>query len=423
MESKKVIFVNLIDKMHQINKNLIAILLCFITVGLYAQGGNSGISRAQLLGQQRVITSAVPFLTITPDARSGGMGDVGAAISPDASSAFWNAAKTPFATQDLQIGASYTPWLRALGVNDINLSYLSAVNKIDDESAISLDLRYFTLGDITFTDITGNTIRNSRPYELATGLGYARKLAKNFSLALSGRFILSDLASGITVGTSQTRPGTAFAADIATYYQKPEVFVDDDLLSFGAVIQNIGNKMAYTSSAQRDFLPTNLKLGVAYYYPIDEYNAITFALDVNKLMIPTQPVYQFDSLGRLVYDGDGNPVILEGKNSEDIPVIQGMIQSFSDAPGGFTEELREFNPSVGVEYSYNKQVFARAGYYYEHPTKGNRQYMTFGVGLKYNILNVDFAYLVPTALGINGARSPLENTLRFSLLFNIATKN
>ena len=401
------------------------LLLCFVATSSLSLFAQNTISTRDLLGQQRVVSTAVPFLNITPDARSGGLAGTGIATSPGAAAANFNAAKTAFMAEPLVVGLNYTPWLRSLGINDINLSYVGAAVRIDELSGAAFDLRYFTLGDITLTDNFGGTIRTTRPYELALSGHYARKLSEDFSVSLGGRFIVSDLASGITQGGTTTKVGTAFAADASVYYENDEqvLFNRDAILRIGGGLTNLGNKMAYSSSADRDFLPMQIRVGTSVEVEIDEYNAVMVGLDINKLLTPTPFVLEYDNSGQPVIDTvTGENKIAFGEDNRNKPVVAAAISSFSDAPGGFKEELREINPSLALEYIYNNQIFARAGYFYEHPTKGNRQYMTVGAGIKYNVLQIDFSYLIPTSAGLNGARSPLANTLRFGLSLHLSDK-
>lgn len=374
-----------------------------------------------LTGRRNVVSTAVPFLMITPDSRSGSMADAGVAIPSDANSIHWNAAKLAFATDNMGLSVSYVPWLRAL-VPDISLSYLSGYKRIDKMSAFGASLRYFSLGDIDFTNDKGEGMGSFRPNELAVDAAYARKLSENFSLGLALRFIYSDLTNGVSVGSQPTKAGIAYAGDLSGFWKgKNFTFYKKACnVNFGINVSNLGSKITYTDQTQRDFIPMNLRIGTYINCVIDEYNQIALAVDLNKLLTPTPPIYKTDSSGNTVLTPGGLPDVLYGKDPKQ-PVIQGMIQSFSDAPGGLTEELREINPSVALEYWYNKQFAVRGGYFYEHPTKGNRQYVTVGLGLKYNILNIDVSYLIPTSGKTANQSSPLQNTLRFSLIFNFAS--
>lgn len=397
---------------------LVALTTVF-SIAAITEGYSQLTNRRQLGGADlNTITTAVPFLMISPDARSGGMGDVGVAISPDANAIHWNAAKLAFAEDDMGLAMNYTPWLRNL-VPDISLSYLSFYKKIDDLQTFGASLRYFSLGDITFTSITGEQIANFRPNELAVDGVYARKLSDNFSLGIGLRYIYSNLAAGLDQN-NQTIPGQSAAADISAYYEnETEVLGKDGKIAFGASITNLGAKIAYTESGNSNFLPTNLRIGTAITAEIDDYNKITFAFDLNKLLVPSNPIYARDSItGQIQFDGNGNPVVAQGEDPNQKSVLEGVFSSFGDAPNGGIEELREINISAGMEYWYNNVFALRTGYFYEHPTKGGRQYLTFGAGLKYQVFNLNFSYLVPTTRLQGG--NPLENTLRFSMMFDLA---
>ena len=358
-----------------------------------------------LTGGLNTITTAVPFLMITPDSRSGSMGDVGAATSPDASSISTNPAKYSFIKDDLGFSISYVPWLRAL-VPDINLSYISGYKKLNQNDAVAFELRYFSLGDITFTDILGNTLGQFNPNELALGGSYSRKLSDLFSLSLATRYIYSNLTGGQMAGDIQTNAGKSFAADVAGYYTNKIRFLKKDSdLSFGFNISNIGNKISYTNVGERDFIPINLKLGSSININFDDYNSMSYSFDINKLLVPTPPLYNSEN------------EIIAGKDPN-VSVVSGIFQSFSDAPDGFSEELREINLSFGTEYWYAQQFALRGGYFYEHDTKGGRKFFTFGAGVKYNVFALDFSYLINASRTINGT-NPLANTMRFTMIFDI----
>ncbi|HAV25308.1 MAG TPA: hypothetical protein DCX01_03930 [Bacteroidetes bacterium] len=371
------------------------------TLSVFAQGGLQ--SKESLLGQRNVITTAAPFLLISPDSRGAAMGDLGVATSADANSIHWNASKLAFIEGDAGISLSAAPWLRQL-VPDVWFYYMSGYKKIDKQSTVAMSLRYFTLGDIQFTDNNANSNGNYEPKEFALDGAYARKLSDNLSLGIALRFIFSDLARG-QVGTSgaEIKAGIAGAGDVsATYKNDMKIGGRDFDYSIGGNISNIGNKITYTTEANRDFIPVNLRLGTFWNTQIDEYNEIGFGVDFNKLLVPT-PQYTYDSLGNI-----------DGRVIDDGPLIQGMLSSLGDAPGGFREELKEFTYSIGLEYWYAKQFALRAGYFHEAETKGARQYATFGAGLKYKVFQIDAAYLQPFT-----RRHPLQNTIRFSLLFDI----
>ena len=392
-----------------------------ILVGAFSTlSGLAQISTNELTGGEKVntITTAVPLLMISPDARSGAMGDAGVASTPDANSVHWNPAKLAFIKDDMGFSVSYTPWLRAL-VPDINLAYLSFYKRIDKDQAIGATLLYFSLGNIIFTNIVGDVTGEFDPNEFAVDLAYARKLGKNFSGGLALRYIYSNLTGGWYIESAgQSKPGQSIAADLSVFYQKPvNLSEKNGLLGIGFNISNIGSKMSYTETADRDFIPINMRLGTSLTIDIDAYNSLAFVADINKLLVPTPPIVDTAA------DADGNYMILYGKDPNR-SIVSGMSGSFNDAPGVvvntetgersvFKEEIREVNYSVGMEYWYDKQFAIRAGYFFEHPTKGNRKYFTLGAGLKYNVFGLDFAYLIPTE-----AKHPLENTLRFSLLFD-----
>lgn len=348
-----------------------------------------------------VVTSAVPFLRISPDARSGGMGDVGIATLPDANSAFWNLAKTPFNTNKGGVALTYTPWLKDLGLNDVYLASAAGFYKLDELQAISGSLRYFSLGNIQFTDNSGNDLSSFRPREFAFDLGYSRKLSDNLGLGIALRYINSNLASGTINGVSY-KAGSAVAGDISIFHTG--IKEDGTGLNYGLTLSNLGTKISYTSDAtQKDFIPANLGLGVAYTKAFDESSKITFGLDIHKLLVPTPPLVG-DSAGLVAYRNKG--------------VVSSWFGSFGDAPGGGSEELKEIQASLGAEFWYMNQFALRAGYFYENPLKGNRKYFTLGAGLKYNTFGLNFSYLLPSGNGVN--RNPLSNTLRFSLVFDFA---
>ncbi len=358
------------------------------------------------------ITTAVPFLLIAPDARGGAMGDAGAGTTPDVYSMHYNPAKYAFIDKNVGFSVSYSPWLSEL-VNDISLGYLTGYKKIDDNQVIAGSLRYFSLGNIIFTDNIGTEIGQFSPNEFAVDGAYSRKFSDYISGAVSLRYIYSNLTGGIFVNGAQSKPGQSIATDIAFYYQKElELGKTPGLLGFGVDISNIGAKITYTENQDRSFIPINLRLGPSLEMDIDDYNTVLFTFDFNKLLVPTPPDYALDSAGQPIKDDNGEYIIEDGKDP-DRGIVSGMLGSFSDAPDGFKEEMREINYSVGAEYWYDEQFALRAGFFYEHPTKGNRKYITLGAGLRYNVFGLDFSYLVPLE-----QRNPLENTLRFTLVFN-----
>jgi len=372
----------------------------------------------QVAGQEgsRVITTAVPFLIIAPDARSGGMGEAGVASDPDANSMHWNPAKYAFIDKKFGFAISYSPWLRQL-VNDINLAYLSGFYKIDDRQTVAASLLYFSLGNITFTDEFGEDLGTYNPNEFSLDATYSRKFSEVISGAVAARFIYSNLTQGQFVQGAATNAGTSIAADVAVYYHK-EVDMGNmgSEISWGINISNIGNKISYSKTAiKKDFIPTNLRLGAGLKMNFDDYSSLSVLLDFNKLQVPTPPIYLRDSTQQgnpPVYDDEGNPVIAKGMDPNVSPVA-GIIQSWYDAPYGFSEEMREWAIAFGLEYWYAKQFSLRGGFFYEDKTKGNRKFFTVGAGLRYSVFGLDLSYLIPLE-----QHNPLENTLRFTLVFN-----
>lgn len=352
------------------------------------------------------ISTTVPFLRINPDARAAGMGEAGIATSADAASMAFNDSKTVFAKERFAGGLSYTPWFRALGINDIALTYASGFYRLGDLQAVGFALRYFTMGEIQFTNIQGEPMGIGRPNEFEIKAMYARKLTDNFSAAIGPKFIFSDLASGqISENSSDIiKPGRAVAADISMTYKKTIQGSFKREIALGVAAVNIGSKIAYTPNIS-DVLPANLGVGYSWKAHLDEFNTLTLTMDINKLMVPT-PMHRFSP----EFDADGNGIADYREKS----VFEAIFGSFSDAPDGFREELRELMFSLGAEYWYDNQFAIRAGYFYEHYLKGNRRYITAGIGLKYNIYGINLSYLVPT----NNFRSPLDNTLRFSITFD-----
>ena len=364
-------------------------------------GGTITVSYAQ--SKINVVTSAVPFLRISPDARSGGMGDVGIATAPDANAAFANIARTPFATSKSGIAINYTPWLRDLNVNDVFLASLAGYYKISDGQAISASLRYFKLGSIQFTDAQGNDLQQYNPKEFAVDLGYSRKLSSKFALGIAIRYINSNLASG-NFGGQNYKAGSSVAGDLHLYHQGAKE--NGQGLNWGLTLSNLGSKISYSSDAtQKDFIPANLGLGLAYTKVFDESNKITFAVDFNKLLVPTA---KLDSAGY-----PSNNELVKYRNQG---VVKSWVKSFGEG-GGISEEVQEVNVAVGAEYWYNNQFGFRAGYFYENKNKGNRRYFTVGAGIKYNIAGLNFSYVFPTGSGTS--RIPLSNTYRFGLVFDM----
>ncbi len=391
------------------------LLLLILLTGITSL--NAQINAGELGGKDKLntITTAVPFLMIAPDARGGGLGDAGVSTSPDANSMHWNPAKYAFVDKKMGFSLSFSPWLRKL-VNDIYLGYLTGYYQIDDRQTVAFSLRYFSLGEILFTDEIGNPLSYYNPYEFAIDGTYARKFSEKWSGGVAARFIYSNLTSGQYVGGSESSAGISVAADVSIYNENPvEMGAIDGVFAWGVNISNIGTKISYsTNSTEKDFIPTNFRIGPSLKINIDEYNSMTFMLDINKLLVPTPPIYARDSNGFVTDPATGEKVIQAGMDPN-VSVVQGMIQSWYDAPGGFSEELREFSFGGGVEYWYNNLFAIRGGFFYEDKTKGNRKFFTLGAGLKYNVFGIDFAYLIPLE-----QQNPLENTLRFSLLFDFA---
>ena len=350
------------------------------------------------------VVSAVPFLRIISDARSGAMGDAGIAVSADPNAMHFNASKLVFSDQSLGLAATYTPWLRSIGLNDVYLAYLTGFKKINDLQTVGFGLRYFSLGSIQFTDPNGTPLNTGRPNEFELSGAYARKLSEKLSAAVTGKFIYSNLAAGNIVNGEVIEPGIAGAADFSMTYKTPiKVSKGESDLTIGLAITNIGSKITYTNSLFRDFLPANFGLGGAWTINFDTHNSLTFTTDINKMLVPT-PCQGLDC----DQDRDGRA------DYKDVSPVSAIFSSWADAPEGLSEEIKEFTYSVGTEYWYDKQYAVRAGYFSEHRQKGNRKFFTVGLGLKYNLFGLNFSYLVPTT----SRRNPLDNTLRFSMLFN-----
>lgn len=391
---------------------------------------DTGILGRSGCDQLNAITTAVPFLLITPDSRAGAMGDAGVAVSPDVNAQYWNASKLAFTEEEMQVSLSYSPWLHQL-VDDMNLAYLAWYMKLGKTSTVGASLRYFTLGNISFTNDVGGAIRDFKPAEFAIDLSYALQLSDHFSGGITARWVNSNLTGGVGVGSASSKAANAFAVDISAFYTNDNVSVGDKdaVLNFGMNISNIGNKISYTNTSQRDFLPTNLRIGGAFKIVLDQYNSITFAYDANKLLVPTPPIY----------NPNDKREIIAGMDPE-VGVATGVIHSFFDAPGTplydeqgeyeiidgelqvqdgsvLREELREINHSIGMEYWYANQFAVRAGYFYEPPTKGNRQYFNIGAGFRYNVFGLDLSYLIPTT-----QNNPLANTMRFTLSLRLDDK-
>lgn len=384
-----------------IRKNIVALILLLVAVlPVMAQKE-----------QFNPVYTGVTSISIAPDARAGALGDVGVATEPDANSQYWNPAKYPFNIARAGVSMSYTPWLRQL-VSDIDLINLAGFYRIGDYSAVSASLTYFSLGEVFVENEM--TIK---PYEMAFDVAYSRMLSETFSAAIALRYIHSDLQYNYTEDMS---PGSAFAADIALYYNKYLMIGNREcLLGLGLNASNIGTKISYDDGATNEFIPTNLRLGASLLVPIDDYNTISISADINKLMVPTRPTYsQF--LEENGYEKGDNSYFseyqtwLESTGYNDISPISGIFKSFSDAPGGFSEELKEIYGGIGIEYCYNQQFSLRGGYHYENEYKGNRKYFTVGAGFRMSVFSLDAAYLISTAQS-----NPLDQTLRFSLSFDM----
>ncbi|MDD2488341.1 MAG: type IX secretion system outer membrane channel protein PorV [Bacteroidales bacterium] len=394
-------------KERQIIYCLIFALLIFGVKTIEAQNTSKGIDNPSgVLSQKieegaRVISTGVPVLLISPDSRAGAMGDVGAATTPDANSIHWNAAKLAFLEKSSGISFTYTPWLRNL-VGDIGLSYLSGFYKINERSAFGGSLTYFSLGGIDFYDANGESKGNFEPNEFAIDLAYSMKLSEKLSASVTGRYIRSDLTQGQNAGTSTTYAANAYGADLGLYFQD-EIKNSEYNSSYaiGFQISNLGSKISYSDAIEKEFQPANLRLGGRYTMDFNEFNTLSFMLDFNKLLVPTPAIY--DTLDQIVSGMDNN-----------VGVVQGAIQSFYDAPNGFKEEMQEINISFGAEWTYNKFLVLRGGYFNESDKKGGRKYITFGGGFKYNVMQLDISYLVPVV----GNNHPLKNTLRLSLSFD-----
>jgi len=366
-------------------KYLLLSFFILFSCSYFANAQNTAVNANGSRGN--AITTAVPFLDITPDARAGGMGEAGVATSPDASSTFWNPSKL-----------AYSPWLRQI-TPDVDLGYLSYYKKLDDRNTIGFSMRYFNLGSVDSYDNNFTSLGTLYPNEYSFDVSLARKFGEGFSLGLTARYIHSNLSQGASENGQQTTAANGFAADASMYYRSASNF------SFGVDISNIGTKMSYAIGQPDYFLPTNLKIGVAQTVDMDELNKITFTVDMNKLLVPTPPIR----------DANGN--ITSGKN-DNVSIVDGIFQSFTDAPGGFSEELEELSFSPGVEYWYNKQLALRAGYFYENPNKGDRHYATLGVGYRFDNLGIDFSYVAASEQS-----TPLAGVVRFTLNYSFgATK-
>ncbi|TAF87882.1 MAG: hypothetical protein EAZ48_02860 [Flavobacteriia bacterium] len=408
---------------------VLSICLVFVSQNAFAQPtGGSGVTDNDL--QLNTITTSLPFMGITPDSRAGGMGDAGTALSANSTSVYWNTSLLSFAKQKSEVSLSYTPWLRQL-TNDIHLSYLAGYKQLNKVHSIGGALRYFSLGEITFTDINGDVLRDDKPSEFELVGAYAFKLADRFSIGINGKFAYSNLTGGLTVAGVNTKPGVVGAADLSFSYFNDDAHIGstDGTYTFGMTINNIGNKVSYSELSRRDFIPMNLKIGNSFLAEFDEYNKVTFSVDLQRLLVPTPAIY------KLI---DGDYVMLAGMDG-DVGIITSMLQSFYDAPGVLAEdengdyiqntagayeivkgtrlkeELAEINIAAGAEWWYSDVLALRGGVFYENKNKGNRQFLNLGASLKYNMFAIDFSYLA----SLNGRQSPLANTLRFTLRLNL----
>lgn len=363
-------------------------------------------------GLEYVITTGVPFLRIATDARSAGMAEVGVATSADNNSGFHNPAKLAFIDNDMGVSANFAPWLRQI-TNDIYLINLNAFNKISTNHAFGLGVRYFTLGQIIYKDANNNDLGISKPFEFAAEGHYSFRLSENFGIGATGRFILSDLSNGATNATTQIPSGKAFSVDFAAFYSKRLEIgrFQESRLNFGVNISNIGSKIQYSATGGADYIPTNLSLGGAFQAQVDDHNSFTASLQIDKLLVPT-PTYTINNQGKLVFVNTNGNDIADFKEHGS---IDGMLVSFGDHGDGIGGELGEIIYHLGGEYAYQKTYFVRAGFFYEPEGAGGRQFVTAGLGLKFNAVKLDFSYLLP----ITQQRSPLDNQMRVSVAYNI----
>lgn len=391
-------------------KSIRAGIICLLLAG-----GNDAIAKNDIKDNEfNPVNTGVTTLSITPDARGSGMGNLGAATDPDVNSQFWNPSKYAFAYSSGGLAISYTPWLRKI-VNDIFLADLTGYYKIgsNDNQAISASLRYFSLGEVTMSDESGAaTVQTINPYEFAIDLGYSRKLSEKFSMGVVLRYILSDLSYNDATSGESNSAASAFSADLSGYFNTyPMIGNSECQFAFGFDISNIGSKVSYDHGTTYAFLPTNLRLGANFMFPLADYNTISLGLDLNKLLVPTKPRQKDYDMNTT----EGQDAFNKAEEKwRTMSPITGIFKSFGDAPGGFKEELKEINVSVGAEYAYNQQFFVRAGYNYEHPSKGGRSYFAFGAGFSLNVVRLDASYMLATAQS-----SPLDQTLRFTLSFDV----
>lgn len=379
------------------------------SIPVFSQSSSSILSGQDT--SRRPIITAVPFLLISPDSRSAAMGETGVATSPDINSVHWNNAKLSFLEKDYGFSVSYVPWLGNI-VDDMSISYLSGFYKLDDIQSFGLNLKYFDLGEIQLTDNQGLSLGIENPKELSTSITYSRRLTENIGIGSSFRYIWSNLSGSIS-GYSDAKSGSSFAVDIGFYY-KNDITINgkESTISFGSHISNIGGKITYGSISNLDFIPVNFRFGSSLKTYFDQYNSITFALDFNKLLVPSPPIYEIDEQGDYVIDPITNkPKIFKGKDPNR-SVLSGIFSSFSDAPNGFREELNEITISSGLEYLYKDLLALRFGYFHENNDKGARKFITMGAGLIYNNFTVDFSYISTVE-----QNHPLAETMRFSVAF------
>ena len=350
-----------------------------------------------------VITTSVPFLRISSDARTGAMGDVGIATTPDVNSSFINLAKIPFSSKHAAIGVNYASWMKSIGLKDVYLASITGYFKIDEVQAFSSSFRYFNLGNEQFTDNQGSDLNTHRPREFAFEAGYARKLSRNLAMGLSLRYINSNLASGSYSSGIVYKAGSAIAADLSLFHDGTEGKKDNSGLNWGVALTNLGSKISYTNNASRkDYIPANLGLGLAYVKVFDPGKKLTVGLDINKLLVPTPPQ-------------QSDPAAMDEYYNKS--VVNSWFSAFGKKAGGFGETMKEFQISTGAEFLYNQQFALRAGYFYENAQKGNRKYFTIGAGIEYKQFEINFSYLIPSGSNVN--QNPLSNTIRFGLIINM----
>ena len=379
------------------------------SISIFSQGSSSILSGQDT--SRRPIITAVPFLLISPDSRSAAMGETGVATSPDINSVHWNNAKLSFLEKDYGFSVSYVPWLGNI-VDDMSISYLSGYYKLDDIQSFGLNLKYFDLGEIQLTDNQGLSLGIENPKELSSSITYSRRLTENLGIGSTFRYIWSNLSGSIS-GYSDAKSGSSFSVDIGFYY-KNDISINgkESIISFGSHISNIGGKITYGSVSNLDFIPVNFRVGSSLKTYFDQYNSLTFALDFNKLLVPSPPIYETDDQGDYIIDPITNkPKILKGKDPNR-SVLSGIFSSFSDAPNGFREELNEITISSGLEYLYKDLLALRAGYFHENNDKGARKFITMGAGIIYNNFSVDFSYISTVE-----QNHPLAETMRFSVAF------